>query len=417
MRWGVVDLHHDVDVSKCWGNHITRTNFQPEGICCGWKYMSPAWLIRLMPRSGRSKVSWRHVATRNQGRAKADPAFTHLEYFVNLFTEIARNKFLVILQSQQLVWKEDATMPRIKIPRISPAIARYIPRRLLNPTSNPSFLSAGKVANLQRQENLIERRKQASLAVDEEDDLVDRPRSPEFAPFLVGRKQVFLPNFIITLKRNERLEPWHAVFDVPLHLSKLDLRDYLWHLYRVQSVSIRSTVIMGELGRIYHKGRQRFGPWRRSSAKKKMVVQLAKPFRFPRVLTEEELAAEYAVFLVVWANFVVTRKIDMIRARRFVARGIRWGNMAWAGIPIRNMIPYASGCRFAVYSDFHGIQQRFSCHCQFGNVYGGGRILLMFCNLFVCSSHLYFPFAPAPVCFRFDSSIIFYTRIKCNTPV
>lgn len=119
----------------------------------------------------------------------------------------------------------------------------------------------------------------------------DTPPLPRFTPFPLGRKKVYLPNFVITLKRNPKLEPYHAVFEVPLNLSKLDLRDYLWHLYGVKTLSIRSSVLPGVLRRKYKVPDQprRVGPVRRTKARKKMIVQLAKPFRYPAELNKEEL--------------------------------------------------------------------------------------------------------------------------------
>jgi hypothetical protein len=122
------------------------------------------------------------------------------------------------------------------------------------------------------------------------------PQIPRAPNFTVGRKKVYLPNIVISLRRNTKLEPFHAVFDVPLNLSKLDLRDYLWHLYGVKSISIRSSVLPGILQRKYKVPDQarRIGPMRRTKARKKMIVQLAKPFRYPRELTKGELK-EYVV--------------------------------------------------------------------------------------------------------------------------
>ena len=114
---------------------------------------------------------------------------------------------------------------------------------------------------------------------------------PRLPPFPVGSKNVYLPNIVVILKRNAKLEPRHAVFEVPLNLSKLDLRDYLWHLYNVKVLSVRSMVMPGVLRRKYKVKDQpvRTGPMRRTKARKKMIVQLAKPFRFPRPLNTSEL--------------------------------------------------------------------------------------------------------------------------------
>lgn len=119
------------------------------------------------------------------------------------------------------------------------------------------------------------------------------PKLPQSPPFPIGKKKVYLPNIVITLRRNTKLEPYHAVFEVPLNISKLDLRDYLWHLYGVKTLSIRSSVLPGVLKRKYKIRDQprRRGPMIRTKARKKMIVQLAKPFRYPKVLGKAELRA------------------------------------------------------------------------------------------------------------------------------
>jgi hypothetical protein len=125
------------------------------------------------------------------------------------------------------------------------------------------------------------------------------PRLPPVPPFRVGEKKIYLPDFVITLKRNEQLEPYHAVFEVPLNFSKVDLRDYLFHLYGIEVISIRSVVLPGVLRRKIKRSvgngiSVRRGPMHRTKARKKMTVQLVKPFRFPRPLDKRELQ-EYSL--------------------------------------------------------------------------------------------------------------------------
>ena len=59
---------------------------------------------------------------------------------------------------------------------------------------------------------------------------------------------------------------------------------------------MRSSVLPGVLQRKYKVPDQpvRKGPMRRTKARKKMIVQLAKPFRFPRPLLNGELNRGYA---------------------------------------------------------------------------------------------------------------------------
>ncbi|KAF2483153.1 hypothetical protein BDY17DRAFT_250558 [Neohortaea acidophila] len=104
-------------------------------------------------------------------------------------------------------------------------------------------------------------------------------------PFKVGKKELFLPNFIITFLRNQTLPANYARFEVPLWFSKLDLRDYLYHAYNVRIFSVTSYV---------KQQRARFGApggeenqtpmmrkWHRPRAKKFMTVQLERPFVWP----------------------------------------------------------------------------------------------------------------------------------------
>ena len=122
------------------------------------------------------------------------------------------------------------------------------------------------------------------------------PKLPAVPPFPVGKKKVYLPNIIVTLKRNPKFEPYYAVFEVPLNISKLDLRDYLWHLYDVKVLSVRSLVLPGQLRR-KHKVEDRpvrLGPMIRTRARKKMIVQLAKPFQYPPLLSSKELNEQFA---------------------------------------------------------------------------------------------------------------------------
>ena len=50
------------------------------------------------------------------------------------------------------------------------------------------------------------------------------------------------PNFTLTLLRTPFAPPNYATFLTPLHLNKLDLKDYLYNLYGVQVLSVRSYV-------------------------------------------------------------------------------------------------------------------------------------------------------------------------------
>ncbi|KAK7218420.1 hypothetical protein V2G26_006423 [Clonostachys chloroleuca] len=101
--------------------------------------------------------------------------------------------------------------------------------------------------------------------------------------FKLGKKQVFLPNHVITFLRKDHLPPNEACFHVPLTFTKFDLRDYLWNLYNVEVTKVRSYV--KELPLTQKPGTRM---WYRPRAQKIMTVQLAKPFQWPEVPTNTE---------------------------------------------------------------------------------------------------------------------------------
>ncbi|CAK1358018.1 54S ribosomal protein L41, mitochondrial [Cercospora beticola] len=102
------------------------------------------------------------------------------------------------------------------------------------------------------------------------------------ASFKVGAKELFIPDVSIALLRTPGLPANNAKFHVPLWFSKLDLRDYLFHVYGVEILSVRSYVKQsrvqsGRPGLI----RPAFKRWHRPRATKFMTVELARPFVWP----------------------------------------------------------------------------------------------------------------------------------------
>lgn len=93
-------------------------------------------------------------------------------------------------------------------------------------------------------------------------------------------KPVYLPQFRIALVRTPNLTPRYAQFRVPLSFNKFDLRSYLWHLYGVGVLGIRSYVQAQPITRISRDGKG-FGPWRRPKSQKRMTVELKEPFVYP----------------------------------------------------------------------------------------------------------------------------------------
>lgn len=118
------------------------------------------------------------------------------------------------------------------------------------------------------------------------------------APFRVGSKELHLyeprtilshnkanmkrsPNITVALMRTPALGPNYAKFHVPLWFSKLDLRDYLYHVYNVRITGVRSYVKQQRVEMEKVHGRIKVNRWHRPRAKKFMTVELERPFVWP----------------------------------------------------------------------------------------------------------------------------------------
>ncbi|KAI9646845.1 mitochondrial 54S ribosomal protein YmL41 [Ciborinia camelliae] len=103
----------------------------------------------------------------------------------------------------------------------------------------------------------------------------------------MGRKEIFLPNFTITLLRTPNLPPSFASFIVPLNLNKLDLRDYLWNAYGIEVRGVRSYIQAQKL-REGKEGQKIPSPrkWFRPRSIKKMMVEMERPFVWPEEPTD-----------------------------------------------------------------------------------------------------------------------------------
>ncbi|KAM7204508.1 hypothetical protein V8F20_003624 [Naviculisporaceae sp. PSN 640] len=96
--------------------------------------------------------------------------------------------------------------------------------------------------------------------------------------FKKGGKQVYLPNHVITFIRPKPKQPPNlATFVVPLTFNKLDLRDYLFHAYKVRVTGVRSFINEKKPER-KNGGR---GPWYRPRSQKMMIAELVDPFVWP----------------------------------------------------------------------------------------------------------------------------------------
>lgn len=102
--------------------------------------------------------------------------------------------------------------------------------------------------------------------------------------------------FTVTLVRTPFLPPTFAKFLVPLHFNKLDMRDYLWHVYGIETVgTIRSYVQqqplrMDKPGAVLPRQRN----WYRERSIKKMTVEMDRPFVWPEA--PEDLSPYVSVY-------------------------------------------------------------------------------------------------------------------------
>lgn len=112
--------------------------------------------------------------------------------------------------------------------------------------------------------------------------------------FKVGAKSIYFPSARVCLLRpNAKHTPYQAKFIVPKSFNKLDLRDYLWHIYGLRVLNITSTLGPATFDRALPAPyRTRF----RSPQVKKMTVDLIDPFvwpsKTPEFKAEEELVEQ-----------------------------------------------------------------------------------------------------------------------------
>ncbi|KAI9723930.1 MAG: hypothetical protein M1812_000648 [Candelaria pacifica] len=97
-----------------------------------------------------------------------------------------------------------------------------------------------------------------------------------------GSKQIFLPNFTLTLLRTPFLPPTFASFIVPLNLTKIDVRDYIFHAYGVEVLTVRSFVHQQKVRQDKpNASRPQARKWFRPRAIKKMTIEMERPFVWP----------------------------------------------------------------------------------------------------------------------------------------
>ncbi|KAJ1663488.1 mitochondrial 54S ribosomal protein YmL41 [Coemansia sp. RSA 1813] len=92
-----------------------------------------------------------------------------------------------------------------------------------------------------------------------------------------GNFKVYFPNLVFKIIPDSRLGRNQAAFRVPLQVNKLDIKDYLTHIYNVTVTDVRTTVFPGKLSLNRFTGQQE-----RSPRIKKAIVTIKEDFEYPK---------------------------------------------------------------------------------------------------------------------------------------
>ena len=128
--------------------------------------------------------------------------------------------------------------------------------------------------------------------------------------FRVGGTQVYFPKArVILLRPNAKHTPYQAKFIVPKSFNRLDLRDYLYHVYGLRALNV--TVQLSPGVYVGHPGTPRY----RESQIKKMTIEMEDPFIWPEneldsnneMDEQEKMMVEYAQTMRKFNDEVVGR--------------------------------------------------------------------------------------------------------------
>lgn len=111
------------------------------------------------------------------------------------------------------------------------------------------------------------------------------------AHFRVGERQVYFPHAkVVLLRPSAKHTPYQAKFIVPRYFNKLDLRDYLWHVYGLRALNVTTQLLWSTWTR-----EMPGKPRKRTPQVKKMTIEMPEPFVWPEPVTEEEAKTEFRV--------------------------------------------------------------------------------------------------------------------------
>ncbi|SCU88714.1 LANO_0D02872g1_1 [Lachancea nothofagi CBS 11611] len=95
--------------------------------------------------------------------------------------------------------------------------------------------------------------------------------------FRVGGTQHYFPKArLVLLRPNAKHTPYQAKFIVPKSFNKLDLRDYLFHVYGLRAMNVTTQLLHGKYTRV-----NQVMPRYRAPQIKKMTIDMAEPFIWP----------------------------------------------------------------------------------------------------------------------------------------
>ncbi|CAG8534090.1 13177_t:CDS:1, partial [Gigaspora rosea] len=120
--------------------------------------------------------------------------------------------------------------------------------------------------------------------------------------FRTGFKKIYFPNIIFRLMRTPTLPPNQVAFRVPPNINKLDIRDYLFHVYKLKVFDVR-TMNYGAKRPIKKSDGILRGKF--TSKYKKAIVTLAEDFAYPPPPDKSELE-----------HYSNRAEIDRLRFRR-----------------------------------------------------------------------------------------------------
>lgn len=102
--------------------------------------------------------------------------------------------------------------------------------------------------------------------------------------FKVGEKKVYLPKAkVVLLPPLAKHTPYQARFLVPRNFNKLDLRDYLWHVYGLRALNVTVQLMPAK----WLRGQNEYAR-HRARQLKKMTIDMEEPFVWPDLREEHK---------------------------------------------------------------------------------------------------------------------------------